>query len=153
MTLGPSQSDWMCISLKMAHRGWLSVLQMTNEASGESRVSTKEAEKLSYPPSLSRTFPHSQLFHWESIGLFYLPIRGTESDVAGIISATRSIKTVSDSNTVIPEKIIYRIKPLESFKWKAKQAIYYYFPPKYIHSVVLESLWFYNIIDFRINMT
>lgn len=32
-----------------------------------------------------------------------LPIKGTESDVAGIISATRSIKTVSESRTVMPE--------------------------------------------------
>lgn len=31
------------------------------------------------------------------------PMRGTESDVAGIISATRSMKTVSESNTVMPK--------------------------------------------------
>lgn len=31
-----------------------------------------------------------------------LPMRGTESDVAGMISATRSMKTVSDSSTVMP---------------------------------------------------
>lgn len=31
-----------------------------------------------------------------------LPISGIESDVAGIISATNNIKTVSESNTVIP---------------------------------------------------
>lgn len=31
-----------------------------------------------------------------------LPIRGTESDVAGMISATSSMKTVSDSSTVMP---------------------------------------------------
>lgn len=30
------------------------------------------------------------------------PIRGTESDVAGMISATSSMKTVRDSSTVIP---------------------------------------------------
>lgn len=29
-------------------------------------------------------------------------MRGTESDVAGMISATRSMKTVSDRSTVIP---------------------------------------------------
>lgn len=29
-------------------------------------------------------------------------MRGTESDVAGMISATRSMKTVSDSSTVMP---------------------------------------------------
>lgn len=34
-----------------------------------------------------------------------LPIRGTESDVAGMISATSSMKTVRDSNTVIPVEI------------------------------------------------
>lgn len=33
-----------------------------------------------------------------------LPIRGTESDVAGMISATSSMKTVRESNTVIPER-------------------------------------------------
>ena len=33
-----------------------------------------------------------------------LPIRGTESEVAGMISATSSMKTVSDSRTVIPER-------------------------------------------------
>lgn len=32
----------------------------------------------------------------------HIPMRGTESDVAGIISATSSIKTVRDSRTVIP---------------------------------------------------
>lgn len=31
-----------------------------------------------------------------------LPIKGTESDVAGMISATSSMKTVSESKTVIP---------------------------------------------------
>lgn len=31
-----------------------------------------------------------------------LPIKGTESDVAGMISATRSMKTVSESKTVMP---------------------------------------------------
>lgn len=30
------------------------------------------------------------------------PMRGTESDVAGMISATSSMKTVRDSSTVIP---------------------------------------------------
>lgn len=30
------------------------------------------------------------------------PMRGTESDVAGMISATRSMKTVSESSTVMP---------------------------------------------------
>lgn len=34
--------------------------------------------------------------------LRYLPMRGTESDVAGMISATRSMKTVSESSTVMP---------------------------------------------------
>lgn len=29
-------------------------------------------------------------------------MRGTESEVAGMISATNSMKTVSDSNTVMP---------------------------------------------------
>lgn len=29
-------------------------------------------------------------------------MRGTESDVAGMISATRSMKTVSESSTVMP---------------------------------------------------
>lgn len=33
-----------------------------------------------------------------------LPITGTESDVAGIISATSSIKTVRESRTVMPGK-------------------------------------------------
>lgn len=33
-----------------------------------------------------------------------LPIKGTESEVAGIISATRSMKTVRDNKTVIPER-------------------------------------------------
>lgn len=33
-----------------------------------------------------------------------LPIKGTESDVAGIISATSSIKTVRESRTVMPGK-------------------------------------------------
>ena len=32
-----------------------------------------------------------------------LPIKGTESDVAGMISATNSMKTVRDNKTVIPE--------------------------------------------------
>lgn len=32
----------------------------------------------------------------------HIPIRGTESDVAGMISATSSMKTVRDSKTVIP---------------------------------------------------
>lgn len=76
---------------------------MTNGATGESLL-TKEAESLSYLFSLSLTFPHLQVFTRASIGLFYLPIRGTESDVGGMISATRSIKTVSDSNTVIPKR-------------------------------------------------
>lgn len=31
-----------------------------------------------------------------------LPIKGTESDVAGMISATKSINTVRESRTVIP---------------------------------------------------
>lgn len=31
-------------------------------------------------------------------------MRGTESDVAGMISATSNMKTVSDSSTVIPAK-------------------------------------------------
>lgn len=31
-----------------------------------------------------------------------MPMRGTESEVAGMISATSSMKTVSDSSTVIP---------------------------------------------------
>lgn len=30
------------------------------------------------------------------------PMSGTESDVAGMISATRSMKTVSESSTVMP---------------------------------------------------
>lgn len=33
---------------------------------------------------------------------YNLPMRGTESDVAGMISATRSMKTVSESSTVMP---------------------------------------------------
>lgn len=33
-----------------------------------------------------------------------LPIKGTESDVGGIISATSSMKTVKESRTVIPER-------------------------------------------------
>lgn len=33
---------------------------------------------------------------------FHVPMRGTESEVAGIISATSSMKTVRDSSTVIP---------------------------------------------------
>lgn len=33
-----------------------------------------------------------------------LPIKGTESEVAGIISATSSIKTVRESRTVMPAK-------------------------------------------------
>lgn len=33
-----------------------------------------------------------------------LPIKGTESEVAGMISATSSMKTVRDNKTVIPEK-------------------------------------------------
>jgi len=33
-----------------------------------------------------------------------LPIKGTESDVAGIISATSNMKTVRDNKTVIPER-------------------------------------------------
>lgn len=32
----------------------------------------------------------------------FLPIRGTESEVAGMISATNNMKTVSDSSTVMP---------------------------------------------------
>lgn len=32
----------------------------------------------------------------------HTPMRGTESDVAGMISATSSMKTVKDSKTVIP---------------------------------------------------
>lgn len=32
-----------------------------------------------------------------------LPIKGTESDVAGMISATSNMKTVRESKTVIPE--------------------------------------------------
>ena len=32
-----------------------------------------------------------------------LPIKGTESEVAGMISATSSMKTVRESKTVIPE--------------------------------------------------
>lgn len=32
----------------------------------------------------------------------FLPMRGTESEVAGMISATSSMKTVRDSRTVIP---------------------------------------------------
>lgn len=35
---------------------------------------------------------------------FGLPIKGTESDVAGIISATSSIKTVRERRTVMPAK-------------------------------------------------
>ena len=35
----------------------------------------------------------------------YVPMRGTESDVAGMISATSNMKTVRDSKTVIPAKI------------------------------------------------
>lgn len=31
-------------------------------------------------------------------------MRGTESEVAGMISATSSMKTVSDSSTVIPDE-------------------------------------------------
>lgn len=31
-----------------------------------------------------------------------LPIRGTESEVAGMISATSNMKTVRDSSTVMP---------------------------------------------------
>lgn len=31
-------------------------------------------------------------------------MRGTESEVAGMISATSNMNTVSDSNTVMPEK-------------------------------------------------
>lgn len=34
--------------------------------------------------------------------ILFLPIRGTESEVAGMISATSSMKTVNDSNTVMP---------------------------------------------------
>lgn len=33
-----------------------------------------------------------------------LPIRGTESEVAGMISATSNMNTVRDSSTVMPEK-------------------------------------------------
>lgn len=33
----------------------------------------------------------------------FLPIRGTESEVAGMISATSNINTVRDSSTVMPE--------------------------------------------------
>ncbi len=32
----------------------------------------------------------------------HIPMRGTESDVAGMISATSNMKTVRDSKTVIP---------------------------------------------------
>lgn len=41
-----------------------------------------------------------------------VPMRGTESDVAGMISATSSMKTVRDSRTVIPaERQIDRAAP------------------------------------------
>lgn len=33
-----------------------------------------------------------------------VPMRGTESEVAGMISATSSIKTVNDKRTVIPNR-------------------------------------------------
>ena len=45
--------------------------------------------------------------------VLYVPMRGTESDVAGMISATSNMKTVSDSRTVIPaERKIDRYKNL-----------------------------------------
>lgn len=36
--------------------------------------------------------------------ILHIPIRGTESDVAGMISATSNMKTVRDSKTVIPRE-------------------------------------------------
>lgn len=41
-------------------------------------------------------------FHVINVKKNTLPIKGTESDVAGMISATKSINTVRESRTVIP---------------------------------------------------
>lgn len=43
---------------------------------------------------------HFENIHTNTVS--YIPIRGTESDVAGMISATSNMKTVRDSRTVIP---------------------------------------------------
>lgn len=38
----------------------------------------------------------------KKLNMHALPISGMESEVAGMISATNNMKTVSESNTVIP---------------------------------------------------
>lgn len=46
---------------------------------------------------------HTQMFYKLVLAHIYdPPMSGTESDVAGMISATRSMKTVSESSTVMP---------------------------------------------------
>lgn len=54
----------------------------------------------------------SMFFYWSNPVSYELcltvsdsPIKGTESDVSGMISATSSMKTVSESKTVIPGKL------------------------------------------------
>lgn len=54
-----------------------------------------------YPLSLSISPPLSPS-HTNAYKHTNIPIRGMESDVAGIISATSNMKTVRDSSTVIP---------------------------------------------------
>lgn len=53
----------------------------------------------------------------------FLPIRGTESEVAGMISATNSMKTVRDSNTVMPGED----KKIRKSRFKIKQQKIYSF--------------------------
>lgn len=56
-------------------------------------VFIQTCKAITFSDKTVRTFLKNNLF---------LPIRGTESEVAGMISATNSMKTVSDSNTVMP---------------------------------------------------
>lgn len=70
------------------------------------------------------------------------PIRGTESDVAGMISATSSMKTVRDSSTVIPAQTQHKDLHLH----KHSVCFFWRFNPEWVTAAtctswVLSALW------------
>lgn len=80
-------------TLKVCDKCFISALNLI-------QASSEAAGKNSPRSALPASAPKCETKLWRR----HLPMRGTESDVAGMISATSSMKTVSESRTVMPAR-------------------------------------------------